>query len=197
MIKAAVAIILIVLSVPQSEWKLKKDKDGIVVHIRKVENSTFEEFKAETTIENTTLTAVLDVIFDIPGYVNLFPDCMNPKILKQDGKYNCIHYIQTKGPFTVKDRDSVVEMKTEISEDLKHAKVLMNHIPGYYPENKKMVRIQKGTGFWELEEISGQKVKVVYQFHSEPGGEIPAWLANWFMDTFPYQCLVNLKNLLK
>ncbi len=57
------------------------------------------------------------VIFDVENYDKLFADCMNPKTLKEDGKWYNIHYIQTKGPFPVKDRDSVFEQIPEIDEN--------------------------------------------------------------------------------
>lgn len=57
-----------------------------------------------------------------------------------------------------------------------------------------MVRIRKGSGYWDLEEDNDGNVKVVYQFHGEPGGEIPSWLANSFVVSHP---LVTLNNLIK
>jgi hypothetical protein len=60
-----------------------------------------------------------------------------------------------------------------------------------------MVRVRKGSGFWELEEDSIGNVKVIYQFHGEPGGEIPSWLANTFVVTHPFKVLENLKSIVK
>jgi len=181
----------------ESEWKLKKDKDGIAVYTRPVEGSLFDEFKGVTTIENNSLEKVLAVILDVKNYGSLFPDCMNPIVLKQDGKYYDIHYIQVKAPWPVKNRDTVYEQKTVIDENGKHALVSLKPLPDFIVEDKDFLRIREGSGFWELEEDENGNVMVVYQFHGEPGGEIPAWLANSFVVTQPFQTLVNLKNRLK
>jgi len=181
----------------ESEWKLKKDKDGIEVYTRTVEGSLFDEFKGVTTIENSSLEKVLAVILDVKNYGSLFPDCMNPKVLKQDGKYYDIHYIQVKAPWPVKNRDTVYEQKAVVDENGKHALVSLKPLPDFIVENKDFLRIREGSGFWELEEDENGNVMVVYQFHGEPGGEIPAWLANSFVVTQPYETLVNLKNRLK
>jgi hypothetical protein len=181
----------------ESEWKLKKDKDGIEVYTRTFEGSLFDEFKGVTTIENSSLEKVLAVILDVKNYGSLFPDCMNPKVLKQDGKYYDIHYIQVKAPWPVKNRDTVYEQKTVIDENGKHALVSLKPLPDFIVEDKDFLRIREGSGFWELEEDENGNVMVVYQFHGEPGGEIPAWLANSFVVTQPFQTLVNLKNRLK
>jgi len=180
-----------------SGWDLKKDKAGIEIYTRTVQGSSFNEFRGVTTIRNSSLNAVLDVILDVKNYANLFPDCLNPRILKQEGKWYDIHYIQTEGPFPVKDRDSVFEQKTVVDKEGKHAVVTLIPLPDYIAENKDMVRIQKGSGFWELEEGQNGDVRVIYQFHGDPGGEIPAWLANTFVVSHPYKVLTNLTNRVK
>jgi hypothetical protein len=177
-----------------SDWILKKDKSGIEIYTRSFEGSSFDEFRGVTVISDITLKEVLKVILDVNHYESLFPDCINPKILRQEGEWFDIHYIQTKGPFPVKDRDSVYEQKTEIDKDGKHARIYLKPLPDYIPGNKDMVRIRKGSGFWELEEDSNGNVKVIYQFHGDPGGEIPAWLVNSFVVTHPFKTLNNLRN---
>ena len=192
-------LILVLLAVgffQQPEWQLKKEKNGISIYTRSVAGSAFDEFKGVITFENSSLEEVLAVISDIKNYTTLYPDCMNPKILKQEGKHNFIHYSQTKGPLTIKDRDCIMEQKTVIDKEGKHAKISLKPLPGYIPENKDKVRVRYGGGFWEIEE-NKSNVKVIYQFHGEPGGDIPAWLANSFVETQPYQTLLNLRNRLK
>jgi len=194
--KLLLLILLFINPSPESEWKLKKDKNGIEIYTGSFEGSTFDEFKGIITIEKSSLKEVLAVILDVENYAELFPDCMNPKVLKQEGEYYDIHYIQTKGPLTIKDRDSVFEQKAEVGKNGKYARVTLKPLPGYIAENNDMVRIREGSGFWELEEDDNSNVKVTYQFHGEPGGDIPAWLANSFVETHPFQTLMNLKNRL-
>lgn len=183
--------------IPDSEWILKKEKNGIEIYTRNVEGSSFDEFKGITTIVKSSLKEVLAVITDVNNYATLYPDCMNSKLLKKEGEYYDIHYIQTKGPFTIKDRDSVFEQKTEVGKNGKYARVTLKPLPGYIAENKDMVRVREGSGFWELEEDDNGNVKVTYQYHGEPGGDIPSWLANSFVETHPLQTLKNLKNRVK
>jgi hypothetical protein len=188
-------IILLFFLIPfsNSEWQLKKEKDGIEIYTRNVEGSSFLEFKAVMILKNVGLTDVLDIILDVENYESLYADCMNPKVLKTEGKYYDIHYIQTKGPLTVKDRDGVYEQVTKLENNGKHAIVYLKPLPDYIEENKNMVRIRNGTGFWELEENKENEIKVVYQFHGEPGGDIPAWLANSFVVSHPFKTMKNLK----
>ena len=176
-----------------TDWQLKKEKHGIEIYTRSVEGSSFHEFKAITTVENTSVVQVLDVIFDVDNYESLYADCINPRILEKEGKYYDIHYVQTKGPLTVKDRDGVYEQKAEIRKDGKYAIVYIKPLPDYIVVNENMVRIRKGMGYWEMEETEPGRVKVTYQFHGEPGGEIPAWIANSFVVSHPMGTMKNLK----
>jgi hypothetical protein len=148
-------------------------------------------------IEKSSLKEVLTVILDVKNYESLFPDCMNPKILKQEGEYYDVHHIQVKVPWPVKNRDTVYEQKTVVDDNGKHAIVTLKPIPDYIAEDKDFLRIREGSGFWELKEDGSNNVQVTYQFHGEPGGDIPAWLANSFVETHPLQTLKNLKNRLK
>ncbi len=179
-----------------SDWDLKKNSSGIEIYTRSFEGSDFDEFKGVTIISDVTLIKVLDVILDVQNYDDLFPDCINPKILKQVGKWYDIHYIQTKGPFPVKDRDSVFEQVTVIDQDGKHARIVLKPLPDYIAENEDMVRVRKGSGFWDLKEDDHKNVTVTYQFHGEPGGDVPSWLANSFVVSHPFQTLKNLKSRL-
>ena len=180
----------------QSEWELKKDKDGIKVFTRDVVESSFNEFKGETVIKNVSITDVLDIIFDVKNYDKLFPDLSDPKVIKQMGKYHNIHYSVLHTPWPVSDRDNVNEIDATVSDGGKSAHVTVNVRKGYVEENKDLVRITEGKGFWDLKQTD-DGVKVVYQYHGNPGGSIPAWLANSFVVSHPFETLENLHKRLE
>jgi len=112
---------------------------------------------------------------------------------------NCMIFtiFLTKGPFPVKDRDSVFEQITVIDKNGKHARITLNPLPDFIPENEDAVRVKNGSGFWDLEADNNNNVKVIYQFHGEPGGDVPAWLANNFVVSHPFKTMENLKKRLK
>ena len=180
----------------RSDWDLKKKSSGIEIYTRSIQGSDFDEFKGVTVISDVTLNEVLNVILDVKNYNNLFPECMNPRILKQNGKWYDIHYIQTKGPLMLKNRDSIFEQVTVVDQNGKHALIHLKILPDYIAENENMVRVRIGSGFWDLKEDDRKNVTVTYQFHGEPGGNVPSWLVNSFVVSQPYQTLLNLRNRL-
>jgi len=196
MLKLIITIILFVSITSSSTWELKKDEDGVKIYTRDIEGSAFKEYKGETTIPNVSLTDVLNVIFDVKNYDKLFPDASGQKILKKDGKYHNIHYLIIHTPWPVSDRDSITELDATIAEDGKSARVSIVSRPDYIPPEKGLVRA-RGKGFWELKETPEGNVNVIYQYHGNPGGSVPPWLANSFVISHPFKTLLNLKKILQ
>ena len=196
-LKVIMPIVLLLNSSGNTDWKLRKDDSEILIYTRRIEGSDFDEFKGIVKILNTTVAAVLDTILDVKSYTTLISDCIEAKILLQKGKYYDIHYIEIKAPWPVKNRDSVHESTAIIGEDGKFAEVLLEPKGSYMEEKKDKVRVYVGSGFWRIEADNDNNVTVTYQFHAEPGGQIPAWLANSVVVSNPFKTLLNLRKKFK
>ena len=178
-----------------TDWKLRKEESGVKVFTRNIAGSPFEEFRGVVTITNTSLTGVLDVIMDVKNYPVNFPNCGSAKVLEQKGKYSDIHYITIKAPWPVTDRDAIYEATTTFSNEGKRAQVKLTPRGDFEAESKEFIRVHNGTGFWDLEEIAPNTIEVVYQFHADPAGEIPAWIANSVIVMNPLKTLESLRSL--
>lgn len=181
----------------EPEWKKRKEKSGIVIYTRAIENAPIDEFKGQVTLLNTTFTEVLDLISDIENYPKWMSGCMEAEILLQKGKYYDIHYFTVKAPWPVKNRDAVYELTIKLSNNNTFARIDLEPRGDYIKEKDDFVRLYKGSGFWELEKIDKNKVHVTYQFLGDPGGKVPVWLANSYVVTNPYETLKNLKDLVE
>ena len=179
----------------KTDWKLRKEESGVKIFTRSVKGSPFEEFRGVVTISSTSLTGVLDVIMDVKNYPNTFPNCSSAEVLVQKGKYNDIHYITIDAPWPVTDRDAIYEATTSISPNGKYARVKLMPLGDYKEKKDSFIRVLNGSGYWELQEISANTIQVVYQFHADPGGEIPAWLANSVIVSNPLKTLESLRNI--
>jgi hypothetical protein len=176
-------------------WELEKDNHGIKVYVRAHEGSDFDEFKATITIQECSLNDALKVLLDIDNYEAWFPDCVNPKVLEQINEYHDIHYIETTTPWPVENRWGVYEQTTTFSNNDTKAEVVFIAQSTYPIEVDDMVRITNARGKWILEEVNSS-LTIIYQFKGNPGGEIPAWLANAFVVSHPYETLTNFKKLM-
>ena len=183
------------LSFAQEGWSLKKDKDGIKAYTKPVDGSTMKAIKA-TTEFHCSLETCIAVLQDIPNLIELFPDCEKAAKVSQS-ETEQIHYLHLKAPWPVADRDAT--FKLEYSYDASNEAVFIKASTGAgeYPEQKGLVRLTEGGGSWKFTRIDDGHTALEYYYHGEPGGSIPAWLANSVVEENPFKMLQNFHNLVK
>lgn len=178
------------------DWELRKEQSGVMVYTRSLPNSSFDEFKATLKLKDRTINEVLGILLDIENYDKLYPDCINPKLLKRFNKHHDIHYIEIKSPWPVQHRDAIYEMTTQINDSANNALIKMSPRYDYIEPKENLKRIKKGSGYWELKVNEDTTMDVTYQFHGDPGGSIPAWLANSFVVSHPLKTMEKLQQRL-
>jgi hypothetical protein len=65
------------------------------------------------------------------------------------------------------------------------------------PPDPKYQRVEKLRGLWILEPKAGGKVHIQMIGHTDPGGIIPAAIANQFVVMIPYNTIKNLRTQIK
>ena len=175
---------------PQSEWKLEKESNGVQIFLRKVEGSSFHEFRGVTKIK-ADLNTLVKVIQDGNGFKEWMPNTSESKLVEQPDDLTHINYIITDAPWPVKDREGFYKNQLKLEEGM--ATFSVNLIPGSSEKKKGIVKMLKTEGFWQFKELDGGWIEATYQLHSEPGGGIPAWLAKSSVIKIPYETLLGLK----
>lgn len=177
------------------KWKVDKEKDGIKVQTRTKTGSNFKEYKAEATID-ASIPTIFAVLKDGDNMTKLFPSCLKGEVVKIHSENSYTFYLQLKAPWPVDDRDGV--FKYNLSYD---KKTKTGYIKGYNSTlkstQKGFTRVTLNNADWTLQYVSPTKTKVTYQAHSNPGGSLPAWLANSSVVDFPFGTLTNLKERVK
>lgn len=194
--KNALILLICILSFStshaQEEWVLKKDKENIQVYVKKVEGFNMKAYKGVTELE-TSLNSLVALLMDVPGFMNWMPKAKEVKVLKKKGEAEIIYYVLTEAPWPVNDRDGIYTFKAQ--RDLETGGVLIQtgcH-PEDIPERAGVVRIKYSKGFWKLIPLNNGRIRVIYQNHSEPGGNIPAWLTNSSVVEVPFSTLQKIK----
>ena len=180
----------------QNDWDLKKDKDGIKIYTRQVSGSKFRAFKAVASTDASVSTLVA-VMKDKSAYKALFPLTMEMEVLEEKGETYQVQYVKTDVPFPVTDRDGIYEFKYSFNPGDQSVNVTVDVLADRLPRAKKMVRITEGKGFWKFRPKTDGAVEIEYQFHAEPGGSIPAWLANSQVVDSPWQAITGLLRMAK
>ncbi len=160
----------------QGAWELAKKTDGITIHTRAISGSGFKEFKAEAVIDNN-LEAIVAAMQDPVVSKAMNSSTMEIKVL-EESETRRVHYVASDAPWPVSDRDGVFLFEYSFLPSSGAVRVDLGCLPDYLPEKTDRVRIKKSKGYWLFTPLENGQVKVFYQLHVEPGGNIPAWLAN-------------------
>lgn len=179
----------------QDDWGLKKDKEDIKVYTRAVEGSSMKAIKATTEFA-APLECCIAVLRDIPHLTELFPDCPKAEKVSQS-ETDQIHYLLLKAPWPVSDRDATFHLAYSYDPSNETATVVASTVVEKYPVQKGVVRLTKGGGTWEFKRNDENRTSLIYHFHGESGGSIPAWLANSVVEENPFKMLQNFHSLIK
>lgn len=187
-----------VLCLPASfaqSWSLSKDKKGVKVYTRPSSTSNLKDAKAVVTI-NATVQDAIDLLNNFSGYPSWMHECSEGKLLKRVSETEYYVYNVTNAPFPVSDRDLIVHTTATQAAD---GTVTLNMVgdADYIAEKRGIVRIPNFKGYWKIAPKGEKQIEVTYEFASDPGGSIPAWLANQTSTDLPLNTLINMKNKLE
>ena len=182
--------VLLVGAAHAADWKEAKDEDGIKVSLSEVPGSAYKAYQGVTTIK-APLAKIRALQEDVAGACAWIHECKSQKLLKTEGDQSWT-YTQFNTPWPVTARDSVLHVTTVEGADGSLTRKLEG-VPKYIPEEKGFVRVAQVDGFWKLVPKGDNLTEVTYQVHTEPGGSVPALIANKFVVDAPFKTLQGLK----
>lgn len=173
------------------EWELEKNANGIKVYTRKNEGDRIKQFKAVSTIFASRMK-IAEVVTRITDYPNWYPHCGEAKVRKIVSSTERLVYYRVDLPWPADDRDCLMTMRVKVNKAKKETIIHFNNSEG---EEKlsDAIRMTDADGFWKLTSLEDEKTKVTYQFSSDPGGNLPAWIINMFIVDGPYETFIELK----
>jgi hypothetical protein len=177
----------------QENWKIERNEDEIEVYTSK-STSKYKAFKGHTIID-TSVQSFVAFLNDIDEYVNWGYKLSEASLIKRSGDTIQIYQAIAQVPFPYKNREGIYHNSFKWNSETKTLFVKINTLDDYKDQNKDYVRIQ-GKGFWKVMVLPSGKLDVTFQMQIDPGGSIPTWLVNMFVDNTPYYTLLNLKKLI-
>ena len=185
----------VISSHAQENWELKKDKNGIKVYTNEIEGSDFETFRAEVQLD-ASIHAFVALLFDLDGMPEWAYSVKYANLLERSGDTLQIYYSEASAPFPFRNRDGIYLNRFRWIADSSRLFVEIELLHDYLEVKDKLVRVN-GKGFWSVQVIEDDKLDVTFQMQVDPGGNIPAWLANIFVDDTPYSSMLMLRELIK
>lgn len=180
-----------------SAWELETDEEDIQLKIytREISGSHLKEFKGEMIV-NAKLSSLAALLLDSDAAPEWMHQCEKFEVIEQTSPQDAVIYFINGAPWPVSDRDAVISTVMSQHPETLDLRIDVKVVDGRLPEDDDYVRIPRMSGFWSFSPMPSGEVKVVYQVHAEPGGSLPAWLANSVVVDTPYHTLSNMRDML-
>jgi hypothetical protein len=174
-------------------WKLTRNKDGIKVY--QSDNTGFKNIKVLATLTGS-YDQFIAVLRNVGGYSNWVYANKSARILKEVDDNEYYYYSETNIPWPLNNRDAVVHARVERDPKGRFIRLTEESIPGMVTKKSGVVRITKSSVSWSVTQTAPGVLSIEYLFSAEPGGSVPAWIANNFADKGPYESFKKLSALL-
>jgi START domain-containing protein len=183
-------------SYAQDNCSLKKDDEGIKVYLCDSETSNFKIIQVELDVP-ATISQYAATVIDIDQYHEWQYKIIGIKTLKKISNTELYYYSEVHTPWPTANRDFIFHLQMRQDPETKVLTVELTEIPDYLPEKDGIVRIPQAHSILTVTPIDKTNVHVRYVLDIDPGGEVPAWIANLFSAQAPWYTYKNLKDRIK
>ena len=191
----AAAALMSVRLPAEPDWTLKKTGDELWVYTRDRAGSEIKEVRLVMNVEASIaeINAVLD---DAARQTEWVYRCTEARDLGGRIDTGWYYYSRIDMPWPMDDRDLVARVTGG-----KHSGAYVSNSEAAPARTERVddcVRITDfdvRTSYRALADGSG--TEVTYVLHSEPGGKIPAWTVNMFVDKGPVETMTRLRRLVE
>jgi len=175
---------------PPTKWKLKHNKKGTKIYIRKSAEG-LSEFKATTTLTGS-FDAFVAVIDDHENHVNWMDGISKAELHKKvNDKEKYLYYVVPM-PWPMKNRDVVTHNSYKQSKN--NLKLFINGKPKMKAKTK-YTRIKQSVTTWTITPKGNNKLDIIYQAKTETGGA-PHGIVSMFLVNSPKKSLRNLQKMM-
>lgn len=180
-------------------WKLINDRNGIQVYMRHREDSRLKTFRGETRIRLPDEYSLSMALNDYPSFPRWLHFVDGASELHRESPLKRWLRFTTQLPWPLKDREAILEVDVlqRVTREEEAVYVVLSGAPDLLPENPRYVRFPEMQGEFTMVRLGNDEVMVRYELVLDPGGYIPAWLANILLRDAPYFTLERMRRILQ
>ncbi len=179
----------------QKQWKLTKNQDGIKIFTADDGVTKFKSVRVQCVLEGT-VSKLASILRNVKAYDGWIYKTKQAYILKQTNASDFVYYLETNMPWPVKNRDGIYHLKMNYDSANGKLDITGASEPTLIPVKEDLVRISTIKTGWHVTEAN-RHITIDYFFEVDPGGSLPAWVANMFADKGPFETFKQLAVLLK
>ncbi len=178
----------------EKEWTLKRKGSEMWVYTRDRAGSDIKEVRLIMHVD-ADIHTINSVLNDATRQTEWVYRCEDAKDLGGHIDTGWYYYSRISMPWPMDDRDLVAKVVGEQVDGIYTSKSIA--APDYRPEVEGCVRLTDFDVSTTYEVLPSGETKMTYDLHSEPGGAVPSWLVNMFVDKGPVETMTKLRNLVE
>lgn len=180
-----------------SGWKVSRTAQSpsdVATWKKSIAGEPLDAFKGEITVSHS-IVEILAVFADVENFNQWVFNCDSASQLPELGSDYA--YVYVNGIWPVNDRDIVLH--NTLSQDPDTLAVTIRSLakPHLLPDSDKAVRIPRVDNRFIFTPLGPKETRITFTTLADPGGKIPAWLANFVAVKAPYVTLSGLKKRLE
>jgi len=180
----------------ESDWQLKRETKQLKVYTRNIAETGIKELKITTQFE-ASLNSIIALINDVPANTDWVYSSKVAKITERITPDDMYYYSVSDFPWPLQDRDLIVHSIIEQNPDNKVVTSTSYSAKEKYPLQKGIVRVTLFDSKWIFTPLPGGKVDIEYTVKTDPGGNIPVFLTNMFIDKGPIATIKKMRDMLQ
>lgn len=199
--KAVVAGVLLSMAMPAfggmdvEDWNLRTDRDGIRVYMAHDDDARIKTFRGVTELEvedYSSFFAQMDDYEFVADWMHMVSEISE---LDRDDYLNRSLYVTTRLPWPVSNRDAPLKITFHQDPDDYSFHVRYEDEQGALEEQDGYVRMPQMEGHLTATPLEPGRVEMTFMVVVDPGGYIPAWLANMILREIPYFSLQRYRRV--
>jgi hypothetical protein len=178
-------------SFAQPAWELKKEENGIRIYSRSVKESKYKELKAVFDLPGT-YEQLRSILNDVNNYKTWVCNTESSHLVERKSETEMVYYSRVSAPWPISNRDFYSDTRIWM-DSTNHQMRLSSRSIDRFPPTGHVVRIAFLRSEWIITAPSPNTLHVEYTLSWDPGGDIPAFLANAVSTSGPLQSFTQLK----
>jgi hypothetical protein len=173
-------------------WKFIKEKDGIKVYTRQQEGSPVKSFMGVADMKSG-MDKIYAIVADVRGSDQWDDNIRELKLLSGIKDVSFRYYLIYSTPWPLQNRDLCVEATITKDNATGDIVVFSQSRPQLIPLQKDLVRIKDYWQKWTIHPIDKTHTRLTIEGTVDPGGNVPAWLANMVLTDTPLKMLRDIR----
>lgn len=172
-----------------------RSPEDISLWTRSIAGAELKAFRG-VTHSDAPIENLIALLYDTAATPEWLFRCQEAAIVGEETNGDFYLHLKIKGIWPLDDRDAIILVRPFFDRQTGEILMTGTAAPDYLPPLPNYVRIPAIASTWRLTPTPQGLVRIEWEGHVDPAGNVPRWLANSMATLVPRHTLRNFRNLM-